>query len=156
MCAAAQRGMELRYILGPPAIVAFIAALTALAVVIMGLRRRAIPGGTEFSLMMCAVFVWALTSGLGSAATGVDRKVFFAVLGYAGSTTLALAATNRWHGLIWTSFTPGPVSGSNVLIFGHGPWFFVAVAYYAVLGFVAATIIGRPHGRHSGYLSGRQ
>lgn len=165
------------YVLAAPALIAFIAALLALVVAIMGLRRRAIPGGTEFSLMMCAVFVWALTSGLGSAATGVERKVFLAVAGYAGSinvaplfllfalryrkhswkptwwqlavlwlipaATLALAATNRWHRLIWTSFTPSPVSGSNILIFGHGPWFFVAVAYYAILGVLAAITIGR-------------
>jgi PAS domain S-box-containing protein len=165
------------YELNAPAIAAFIAALTAIAVAVMGLRRRAIPGATAFSLMMCAVLVWALTSGLASAATGVDRKVFFAVAGYAGSgnvaplfllfalryrkhswkpawwqlallwlipaTTLALAATNRWHGLIWTSFTPGPVLGSNVLIFDHGPWFFVAVAYYAILGVLAAITLGR-------------
>ncbi len=162
--------------LAAPVMVAFIAALLALVVVIMGWRRRAIPGATEFSLMMCAVFVWALSSGIGSAAIGEDRKVFLAVMGYVGSSnvsplcllfalryrkhswkptwwqlaalwlipvaTLVLAATNRWHGLIWTGFTPGPVPGSNILIFGHGPWFFVAVAYYAVLGVLAAITIG--------------
>ena len=160
-----------------PAVITFIAALMALAVAIIGWRRRAIPGAAEFSLMMCAVFIWALSSGLGSAATGINLKVIFAVASYAGSsnvsplfllfalryskhswkpklwqlailwlipaTTLVLAATNRWHGLIWTSFTPGPVPGSNILIFGHGPWFFVAVAYYAMLGVLAAITLGR-------------
>lgn len=167
----------MRYLLAPPAIVSFIAAFMALAVVIMGVRRRAIPGGTAFSLMMAAVFVWALTSGLCSAATGVDGKLFFAVAGYAGSTnvaplflvfalrysrhswkpawwqlaalwlipaaTLALAVTYTWHSLIWTSFTVGPVLGANVLIFAHGPWFFVSVSYYALLGVLAAIILGR-------------
>ena len=59
------------------------------------------------------------------------------------AATLALAATNRWHGLIWTGFTSGPMLGSNILIFGHGPWFYVAVAYYAVLGVLAAITLGR-------------
>ena len=167
----------MRYLLAPPAIVSFVAAFMALAVAIMGARRRAIPGGTAFSLMMGAVFVWALTSGLCSAATGVDGKLLFAVAGYAGSTnvaplfllfalryskhswkpkwwqlailwlipaaTLAFAVTSRWHALIWTSFTIGPVLGANVLIFTHGPWFFVSVAYYALLGVLAAIILGR-------------
>ena len=167
----------MRYLLGPPAIAAFIAALVALAVAIMGLRRRAIPGAVSFSIMMAAVFVWALSSGLGSAATAVDEKLFFAVAGYAGSTnvaplfllfalryrkhswkptwwqlgllwlipaaTLALAATHGWHGLIWTSITAGTVLGTNTLIFAHGPWFFVSVAYYAMLGVLAAFILGR-------------
>lgn len=167
----------MRYILDAPAIAAFFAALIAAAVAVMGVRRRAIPGAPAFSLMMCSVFVWALTSGLGSAATAVEVKIFFAVAGYAGSAsvaplfllfalryrkhswkpswwqlallwlipvaTLALAATNRWHGLIWTGFIPGPVLGSNILVFEHGTWFYVAVAYYAILGVLAAIILGR-------------
>jgi hypothetical protein len=170
-------GEPVSYIFGAPAVATFIAALLALAVAVMGARRRALPGGAEFSLMMCAVFIWALTSGFGSAATRVDQKVLWAVLGYVGSihvsplfllfalryrkhswkpvwwqliglwlipaATLGLAATNKWHRLIWTSFTPGRLPGSNVLVFGHGPWFYVAVAYYATLGVVAAVIIGR-------------
>jgi DNA-binding NarL/FixJ family response regulator/signal transduction histidine kinase len=48
--------------------------------------------------------------------------------------TVALAWTNEWHHLIWTSFTPGPVPESNALIYGHGPWFWVMVAYaYLIL-----------------------
>jgi PAS domain S-box-containing protein len=165
------------YLLSLPAILAFVAAFLAFVVAIMGLRRRAIPGATEFSLMMWAIFLWAFTSGLGSAAAGLDRKVLFAVLGYAGSTnvaplfllfalryrkhswkptwwqlavlwliplaTLALVITNKWHGLIWTGLTVGSVLGSNIAIFGHGPWFFVSVVYYAMLGVWAAITIGR-------------
>jgi signal transduction histidine kinase len=41
---------------------------------------------------------------------------------------LAVAFTNEWHNLVWTSFTPSPLGG-NVLIYGHGPWFWVVVAY---------------------------
>ena len=149
----------------------------ALIVAVMGLRRRSIPGATAFSLMMWAVFVWALTSGLCSAATGVDAKLFFAMAGYAGSTnvaplfllfalryrkhawkpewwqlailwlvpaaTFALAITYRWHGLMWTDFTVHTVLGSNIIIFTHGPWFFASVAYYALLGVLAALILGR-------------
>jgi PAS domain S-box-containing protein len=163
------------YIFDAPAAAAFVAAALALATAIMGARRRGIPGGTEFTLMMCAVFVWALTSGFGSAAVGADRKMLWAVLGYLGSTnvaplfllfalryrkhswrpawwqlvglwlipaaTLVLAGTSWWHRLIWTGVTPVP--GSDAVVFGHGPWFFASVAYYAVLGVLSALIIGR-------------
>jgi PAS domain S-box-containing protein len=165
------------YLITPPTIVTFIAALLALAVAIMGWRRRAIPGGREFSLMMCSVFIWTLASGLESASVVVDRKVFLAMLTYVGSvnvaplfllfalryrkvswkpswwqsgalwliplTTLALAITHGRHRLIWTSITPSPDPGSNLLIYGHGLWFYVAVAYYAALGVVAAIVLGR-------------
>ena len=163
--------------LAPPAIAAFFAAFLALLVMVMGLRRHSIPGATAFSLMMGAVFVWALTSGLGSAATARDEKMFFAVAGYVGSTnvaplfllfalryrkhswkptwwqmaflwfipavTLGLAVTYKWHELIWTGSADGTVLGADVLIFTHGPWFYVSVVYYALLGVLAALILGR-------------
>ena len=165
------------YLLDAPAVAAFIAALMALIVAIMGLRRRTIAGGMSFTLMMWAVFVWALTSGLSAAASRVETKLFFAVAGYLGSTnvaplfllfalryrkhswkptwwqlallwlipvaTLGLAVTSRWHGLIWTDFAHGTVLGVDELIFRHGPWFYVSVSYYALLGVLSALILGR-------------
>lgn len=49
---------------------------------------------------------------------------------------IVLAATNDWHHLIWTSFTP---SFGNILIYGHGIGFWALVAYSytaIVIGFV--------------------
>jgi hypothetical protein len=66
-----------------------------------------------------------------------------ALLWLVPAATLALVVTHRMHGLIWTTITASPAAGSNLLVFGHGPWFYVAVAYYAGLGVVAAFIIGR-------------
>ncbi len=48
---------------------------------------------------------------------------------------IVLAATNGWHRLIWTSFTP---SFENILIYGHGIGFWALVAYSytaVVIGF---------------------
>ncbi len=42
--------------------------------------------------------------------------------------SLLLAATNEWHHLIWTSFTPSG-AGNNVVLYGHGAWFWVLVAF---------------------------
>ncbi|MFO8034670.1 MAG: PAS domain S-box protein [Candidatus Bipolaricaulota bacterium] len=43
------------------------------------------------------------------------------------AVNLAMAATNEWHNLIWSGFSPGP-PGSNMLIYHYGPWFYVTVA----------------------------
>ncbi len=56
--------------------------------------------------------------------------------------TLALAATNGEHGLVWSRLSPGS-AGSNQLRFVPGPWYFVAVIYYAALGLAAAVLIAR-------------
>jgi len=45
---------------------------------------------------------------------------------------VSLAATNESHHLIWSGFTPGP-SGSNSLIYQHGPAFWIGLTYIYVL-----------------------
>jgi PAS domain S-box-containing protein len=44
------------------------------------------------------------------------------------AATIGLAATNEWHHLIWTSFTPVP-GVYNMYTYGHGIWFWVATVY---------------------------
>jgi PAS domain-containing protein len=56
--------------------------------------------------------------------------------------TLALAATNGAHGLIWSRIVADP-SRLNAVLYIHGPWYWVAVAYFAVLGVAAAVLIAR-------------
>ena len=56
--------------------------------------------------------------------------------------TVILAATNEWHHLVWTGFSPGP-AGSNILIYQHGAWFWLSIVYiYAVL-FSASVLLIR-------------
>ncbi len=56
--------------------------------------------------------------------------------------TCLLAATNEWHRLLWTDFTPDPTN-SRILIYHHGPWFYVAVAYIYLIVALGAWIILR-------------
>ena len=44
--------------------------------------------------------------------------------------TLLFAFTNELHHLIWTSFTPAP---GNMLVYGHGPWFWLNAGYSHLL-----------------------
>jgi PAS domain S-box-containing protein len=55
--------------------------------------------------------------------------------------TFGLAVTNEWHQLIWTSFTPIP--DTNLIIYGHGLWFWVLVAYTYSLLCIAAFLLIR-------------
>jgi diguanylate cyclase (GGDEF)-like protein/PAS domain S-box-containing protein len=45
---------------------------------------------------------------------------------------VSLAATNESHHLIWSGFAPGP-SGSNSLIYQHGPAFWIGLTYIYIL-----------------------
>ena len=55
--------------------------------------------------------------------------------------TLLLAMTNEWHHLIWNSFTPSPVV-KNMIIYGHGPWFWIgAVGYSYLVTFIATGLL---------------
>lgn len=56
--------------------------------------------------------------------------------------TLALAWTNELHGLIWTGYTPGS-QAENVLIYHHGPWFWVHTAYLYVVGIIINVFLVR-------------
>ena len=164
------------YLVTPQSIALFGAAAVALAVALASFRRTAVRGGVTLSLMMCAVFIWALGSGIESGAVGVQRKFFATLFSYLGTVnvaplfllfalryrkkewspawwtfaglwlipalTLVFAATNGDHGLLWSQLVPGPM-GTNSLRFVSGPWYFVAVAYYAALGLAAAVLIWR-------------
>ncbi|MGA2613459.1 MAG: histidine kinase N-terminal 7TM domain-containing protein [Spirochaetia bacterium] len=46
--------------------------------------------------------------------------------------TIALAFTNSWHHLIWTGFVPGPIPGTNTVVYSYGAWYFLAVFWFLV------------------------
>ncbi len=48
------------------------------------------------------------------------------------SITLLLAWTNAWHGWLWSGFSVASVK-DNIIIYHHGPWFWVSSTYYYVM-----------------------
>jgi len=56
--------------------------------------------------------------------------------------TILMAATNQWHGLVWSSFAPSPI-GNNILIYGHGPWYWLALAYVASMLLTGTVLLVR-------------
>jgi PAS domain-containing protein len=57
--------------------------------------------------------------------------------------TLVAVATNDWHRLFWTGFTPSPVAGSNLLVYAHGPLFYVQTAYAFALTLAGTLLLVR-------------
>ena len=55
------------------------------------------------------------------------------------SLVIGLAATNEAHQLVWTDFTPGP-TGTNSLIYHHGPIFWLGIVYIFSLVAFSTTI----------------
>lgn len=62
------------------------------------------------------------------------------------AATFVVALTNGSHGLLWPRVYADP-DRVNTLVYTHGPWFWVAVSYFAVLGLASAVLIARavPH-----------
>ncbi len=77
------------FILTPYAIAQFAAALVSGAVAVLAWRRRSIPGGDLFTLMMCSVVIWTLMAALESGSVGLAKKLLFSQMGYIGTTTTA-------------------------------------------------------------------
>jgi PAS domain-containing protein len=165
------------FILTPYAIALFAASAVSALVAVLAWNRRSIAGGGFFALMMCAVLIWSLATGLEAGSVGLAEKLLFSQVGYIGTTTtapffflfvlryrnrefrvravwvialmavplvtLALAFTNPLHGLVWSSIVTDPRPGANMAIYSHGPWYWVALAYYFTLVFFGAITLGR-------------
>lgn len=57
--------------------------------------------------------------------------------------TLLAIATNGWHRLFWTGFSPSPVVGSNMIVYGHGPFFYIHAAYSFALTLATSALLVR-------------
>jgi diguanylate cyclase (GGDEF)-like protein len=57
------------------------------------------------------------------------------------AATVILAATNERHHLIWSGFSTGGGLGENLLIYGHGPFFWVHAGYSYLLLFATTVFL---------------
>ncbi len=99
--------------------------------------------------------LWAQVAYFGIATTGVLWLLFAAdfarkaqwftkkrllLLAAIPAATIVMVFTNDLHRLIWTSISPDSVSVYNLLVYRHGPWFWLLVAYNYTT-FVFGTIL---------------
>jgi len=57
------------------------------------------------------------------------------------SLTFILAATNEWHGLIWSDFSSVAGTEYSLLLYHHGPFFWVHVGYSYLLLFATTVFL---------------
>lgn len=102
----------------------------------------------------CAFCLFGFTVRYLGLAGGLRRGAWLA-LGSVPVATLGLTWTNQWHWWIWSGFSPGPLE-NNVLVYHHGPAFWVFLAYTYVLSIVSAGLVWRArsqsHGVHRSQL----
>jgi diguanylate cyclase (GGDEF)-like protein len=68
------------------------------------------------------------------------RPLILIFLGGLSVITLLLAWTNEFHGLIWSGFRQG-FAGANVLIYDHGPWYWVFISFHYALFTIALILM---------------
>ena len=56
--------------------------------------------------------------------------------------TILMAWTNKWHALLWTSFTMSSAE-TNLLLYGHGPWYNIRLVYIYTLAVVMVALLIR-------------
>jgi len=105
--------------------------------------------GSNVSLAFLAFFALEYTRPE-KRLSGVQRALLLVL----PAVNVLLAATNGWHHLVWQGFEAGP-AGSNLLIYQHGPGFYLVML--VVYGYIAmATIRLIRTARHASLLHRRQ
>jgi diguanylate cyclase (GGDEF)-like protein len=66
-----------------------------------------------------------------------------AVLALIPLLTVLVAATNDWHHLLWTRFTPAPDVNANLVLYEYGIWFWIFVGFDYMLVLAASLLIIR-------------
>jgi PAS domain-containing protein len=57
--------------------------------------------------------------------------------------TIGLAFTNDFHHLIWRGFVPGPVRGTNTVVYRYGPWYVISTAWFLLTCVAGMYLIAR-------------
>jgi PAS domain-containing protein len=83
----------------------------------------------EYVGTVCTAPLFLLFALRGRAGERRMRAALLGLMWIVPFATLVAVFTNDWHRLFWTGFTPSPVAGSNLVVYGHGPLFYVQTVY---------------------------
>lgn len=70
----------------------------------------------------------------------VSRKLGLLVW-FVPTIVLALVMTNEWHHIVWTSITPTSAEPGAILIYEHGPGFYLAIVYSYLLTLIGVFLL---------------
>jgi signal transduction histidine kinase len=109
--------------------IAYWALLGALHAVVESIPTRIRLAQLQYIGIVAVAPLWLMFGGQYARARWLRDKTAVAMLWFIPSVTLGLAFTNDWHHLLWTSVDPVESAGGIRLVYRHGSWFWVAVAF---------------------------
>lgn len=118
-------------------------AFTALEYAAVGIPGKVFWAKLEYlGVVSAPVFFLLLALEYHGSERWLSRRKLFG-LAVIPLITQSLALTNEWHGLIWSSFAPS-LTGQNLLIYGHGLWYYIGVTgYSSVLMLIGTALLIR-------------
>ncbi len=108
--------------------------LSALEKAVPGLTAKVVCAKIEYLGITSVPTLWLMFAlGYSQQEDWLTRRNVL-LLWIVPSITVALAATNESHELLWSSITPASDQDGALLVFEHGPWFWIFAAYnYALI-----------------------
>lgn len=97
----------------------------------------------EYVGTVCTAPLFVLFALQHRAGVRPPRAALLGLLWVVPFAVLVAVATNDWHRLFWTGFTPSPLEGSNLLVYEHGPLYFVLAVYSFALTLAGTVLLVR-------------
>jgi signal transduction histidine kinase len=109
--------------------IAYWAIIGALHTVIEGTATRVLLAQFQYVGIVSVAPLWLMFGSQYARARWLRDTSAIAVLWVIPVITLVLAFTNEWHHLLWADFETVSTPYGTRLVYHHGPWFWVAVAF---------------------------
>ncbi len=135
--------------------IGFWCVLYALEAVLTGITLKTIVAGLEYLGIVSVPVFWLLFALRYTGLDGALGRRGIALLFVVPGVTLVLLATNRLHGLVWSSVGLDRSGPFPALAISHGPFFWVHLAYSYALILAGAVILLRSALRYPRHYRGQ-
>jgi signal transduction histidine kinase len=109
--------------------IAYWAVIAALHALVDSVPARIQLAKLQYVGIVSVVPLWLMFGGQYARVRWVRDTTVVAALWLIPTVTVLMAFTNEWHHLLWTSIEPVTTAGVVRVVYHHGPWFWIAVAF---------------------------
>ena len=109
--------------------IAYWAVIGALHAVVQSIPLRIQLAQLQYVGIVSVAPLWVMFGSQYARARWLNDKAAIALLWVVPAITLVMAFTNGWHHLLWASTEPIETPSGVRLVYHHGPWFWIAVAF---------------------------
>jgi signal transduction histidine kinase len=109
--------------------IAYWALIGALHAVVDSVDLRIQLAQLQYIGIVAVAPLWLMFGSQYARARWLDDPAALVVIWVIPLTTLVMAFTNEWHHLLWVAIEPVTTSDGVRLVYRHGPWFWIAVAF---------------------------